>query len=131
MTDAPVAPRQRRARTASESLLSIVLGLEAILVFFVMLTAFGMKALPPAAAFGGGLALIVALVLVAGVVRYRWGVWLGWALQVVLVATGILLPAMWVIGLGFAAIWIYCFVKGRQLDRAKAEYLSSLPNEES
>jgi hypothetical protein len=46
---------------------------------------------------------------------------------VVLVATGILLPAMWVIGLGFAAIWIFCFVKGRQLDRAKAEYLSSLP----
>ena len=130
MTDAP-APRARRTRTASESLLSIVLGLEAILVFFVMLTAFGMKVLPPAAAFGGSVGLIVALVLVAGVVRYRWGVWLGWALQVVLVATGILLPVMWVIGLGFAAIWIYCFAKGRQLDRAKAEYLKSLPTEES
>jgi hypothetical protein len=99
-----------------------VLALEAILVFFVMLTAFGLKALPPAAAFGGGAALIVLLVFTGRLVRYRWGVWLGWLLQAVLVATGILLPAMYVIGLGFAAIWIFCFVKGGQLDRAKAQF---------
>ncbi|CAN5494952.1 hypothetical protein BH10ACT7_BH10ACT7_24450 [soil metagenome] len=109
-------------RTATESLLSIVLALEAILVFFVMLTAFGLKALPPAAAFGGGVALIVVLVLTGRLVRYRWGVWLGWLLQAVLVATGILLPVMYFIGLGFAAIWIFCFVKGGQLDRAKAQF---------
>lgn len=112
----------RRVRTATESLLSIVLALEAILVFFVMLTAFGLKALPPAAAFGGGVALIVVLVLTGRLVRYRWGVWLGWLLQAVLVATGILLPVMYFIGLGFAAIWIFCFVKGGQLDRAKAQF---------
>lgn len=112
----------RRARSATESLLSIVLALEAILVFFVMLTAFGLKALPPAAAFGGGAALIVVLVVTGRLVRYRWGVWLGWLLQAVLVATGILLPVMYFIGLGFAAIWIFCFVKGGQLDRAKAQF---------
>lgn len=118
----------KRVRSASESLLSIALGLEAVLVFFVMLTAFGLKALPPVAAFGGGIGLILLLVLAGRLVRYEWGVWFGWALQVVLVATGILLPVMYFIGLGFAAIWVFCFVKGRQLDRAKARFDSQHPN---
>lgn len=119
MTSAPAASRRpRRRRSVTESLLSIVLGLEAILVFFVMLTAFGLKALPPAAAFGGGAALIVALVLGASLLRFRWGVWLGWLLQAVLVATGTILPVMFVVAAVFVAIWIYCFVRGRQLDNA-------------
>ena len=124
MSDAPApmpgrSPRPRRERSVTESLLSIVLGLEAVLLFFVILTAFGLKALPPAAAFGGGIALIVALVLIAGVLRFPWGVWLGWIAQATLVATGLVLPIMYFIGAGFVAIWIYCFVKGRQLDTAK------------
>ncbi len=116
---AAAPPRQRRARSVSESLLSIVLGLEAFLVFFVTLTAFGLKAIAPVAAFSGGGALIAALVLAAGLLRHRWGVWLGWVLQAVLIATGIVLPIMYVIAAGFVAIWVYCFIKGRQLDRAK------------
>lgn len=112
-------PRPRRTRSTSESLLSIVLGLEAILMFFVTLTAFGLKAVPPVTAFVGGGVLIVVLVLVAGLLRYGWGVWLGWLLQAVLVGTGILLPIMYFIGAGFAAIWVYCFIKGRQIDKLR------------
>lgn len=132
MTAAPAAQpggtragKPRRERSVTESLLSIVLGLEAILVFFVTVTVFGLKALPPAAAFGGGAALIAALVLVAGLLRFRWGVWVGWVLQVALLATGIVLPVMYVIAAVFAAIWIFCFVKGRQLDAAKRAYLAA------
>ena len=112
-------PRPRRVRSVSESLLSIVLGLEAVLMFFVMLTAFGVKALPPAIAFGGGIALIVALLFSGRLLRYPWGVWVGWFLQAVLIALGIVLPVMYFIGIGFTAIWVYCFVKGRQIDIAK------------
>lgn len=119
----------RRQRSASESLLSIALVLEAVLVFFITLTAFGLRALEPLPAFLGGAGLIVALVLVSGLLRFRWAVWLGWVLQGVLVATGILLPIMFFIGGGFVAIWIYCFVKGRQLDRAKAAFLANSPQE--
>ena len=119
----------RRQRSASESLLSIALVLEAVLVFFVTLTAFGLRALEPLPAFLGGAGLIVALVLVSGLLRFRWAVWLGWVLQAALVATGILLPIMFFIGGGFVAIWIYCFVKGRQLDRAKAAFLANSPQE--
>jgi hypothetical protein len=103
----------------SESLLSIVLGLEAVLMFFVMLTAFGVKVLPPAIAFGGGIALIVALLFAGRLLRYSWGVWVGWLLQAALIALGIVLPVMYVIGIGFTGIWVYCFVKGRQIDISK------------
>ncbi|MEP6482576.1 MAG: DUF4233 domain-containing protein [Rhodoglobus sp.] len=123
MTAAPSARKPRRERSATESLLSIVLGLEAVLMFFVALTAFGLKALPPVAAFAGGAALIVILVLTARVVRYRWGIGLGWVLQAALLATGILLPVMYVVAVAFLGIWIFCFVKGRQLDASKQAYL--------
>lgn len=123
--DATKAPRQRRERSATQSLLSIALGLEAIVMFFVMLTAFGLKAVSPAVAFGGGIAFIVALVLVSGLLRHQWGIWLGWVLQAALIATGFLLPAMFFVAAIFVGIWVFCFIKGRQLDRAKAEYLSS------
>ena len=111
----------RRQRSTSESLLSIVLGLEAVLMFFVTLTAFGLKALPAVAAFVGGGALLLLLVLTAGLLRYRWGVWLGWLLQAVLIATGILLPIMFLIGAGFAGLWVYCFIKGRDIDRQRSQ----------
>lgn len=111
----------KRTRTATESLLSIALLLEAVLMFFVTLTAFGLKVVPAPVAFIGGGVLLVLLVLAGRVVRYGWGVWLGWVLQAALLATGILLPAMYVVSAVFVGIWIFCFVKGRQLDHAKLE----------
>ena len=107
-----------------ESLLSIVLGLEAALVFFVTVTAFGLKVVPLAVAFGGGAALFVLLLLVARLLRYHWGVWVGWGLQVVIVATGFVMPLMFFVGAGFVAIWIFCFVTARRLDRRNAQFAS-------
>lgn len=116
------APKPRRERTATESLLSITLVLEAVLVFFVMLTAYGLKSLPATAALLGGLGLIVLLVLVSRLQRYRWGNWLGWVMQAVLVATGVILPVMYFVAAVFVGIWIFCFVRARQLDRATRAY---------
>ena len=122
MTDAaqPTPPRARRVRSTTESLLSIVLVLEAVLLFFVTLTVYGLKALPPVAAFVGGGVLIITLILAGRLLRHPWGVWIGWALQAVLVATGLVLTAMYFVALAFVAIWVYCFVKGRQIDRQRA-----------
>lgn len=116
----PVPARTRRQRSATESLLSIVLGLEAVLMFFVALAVFRFDVLPPAAAFGGGAAVIVLLLVVGRTLRFRLGVWLGWALQLGLIAIGFLLPLMFFIGAGFVAIWIYCFITGVRLDRRNA-----------
>ncbi len=120
----PTAPRApRRQRSVTESLLSIVLVLEALLVFFVALTAFGLKAVEPSTAFIGGAALIVALAVTGRVLRFDWGVWLGWAMQAVILATGFLLPVMFVVGAVFVGLWIFCFVRGRQIDADKAAFL--------
>jgi len=122
--DAPTASaraaKPRRRRTTTESLLSIVLILEAALLFFATLTIFGLKALEPLPAFLGGGIFIVLLVIDSRLVRYRWGVWFGWVLQAALLATGFLIPIMFVVGAGFVALWVYCFIKARDVDRQRA-----------
>jgi hypothetical protein len=122
VTTQPAPRLAPREPSASESLLSIVLLLEAILVFFISITVFGLRVVPAAVAFGGGAALLVALLVIGRLVRYSWGVWLGWVAQAVLLATGFLLPLMWFIGTVFLALWIYCFITGRRLDRRNAVY---------
>ena len=107
--------RPRRKRSIQESLLSIALVLEAVLIFFVTLTAFGLKALPPVTAFVGGAAFFVALNVASAQQRFEWGVWVGWVLQVALLATGFILPIMFFIGALFVALYVFCFVKARQL----------------
>lgn len=111
------APRARRERTATESLLSIVLGLEAALMFFVTVTAVGLKALDTVWAVGGGTLLFVLFIVAAWLVRYPYGVWLGWLLQAALIATGMVMTLMYFIGAGFAALWVYCFITALRLDR--------------
>ena len=129
-SDAARKPRTRlrRERSASESLLSIALLLEAILVFFVVMVAFGLRVLPTGVVFGGGASLVVLLLVAGRLAGGPVGVWIGWVLQVALIALGILLPQMYFIGGIFAAIWIYCFVTGRRLDRRKAAYLHDNPS---
>jgi hypothetical protein len=127
--DAAPRPQRkpRRQRSIQESLLSIALVLEAVLIFFVTLTAFGLKALPPVTAFVGGAAFFLALVAASALQRFEWGVWIGWVLQVALLATGFILPLMFFVGAIFVALWIFCFVKARQLtdQRQSAEPTST------
>jgi Protein of unknown function (DUF4233) len=110
-------PRVRRQRTLRESLLSIVLGLEAAVMFFATLTINGLTALGPAVVLIGGAVFIVVLVVVAGLQRYVGGVVAGAVLQGVIIATGVLTPFMYVIGAGFAALWVWCFVRARRIDQ--------------
>ncbi|PRY70130.1 uncharacterized protein DUF4233 [Glaciihabitans tibetensis] len=112
--------RARRVRSVTELLLSIVLALEAIVVFFVTLTVYGLDVLDPVTAFVSGAVLVVLLMATALLLRYPWGIWLGWALQVVLLASGALLPALYFVAAIFIAMWVYCFIRGRQIDRGRA-----------
>ncbi|MFJ4221588.1 DUF4233 domain-containing protein [Curtobacterium luteum] len=117
------APRQRtprRDRGARESLLAITLGLEAVMFFFPMLVTFGKHTLPPAVAFGGGIGAIVVLALASRLTGKPAGVWFGWLLQAAILATGFIEPFMFAVGAVFLALWVYCFVKGGQLDRQNA-----------
>jgi hypothetical protein len=125
VTTAPRTAKPRRQRGVVESLLSIVLLLEAILIFFVMLTVYGLKILEPAVVFGGGAALFVLLILAGRAVRYPAGIAFGWVLQVGIIALGLLIPLMYVIGALFAAIWTYCLIRGRSIEHQKAAFAAT------
>lgn len=117
--------RVRRARSLTETLLSITLGLEAAMMFFAAMVVFGLDRFDPDwLALVYGAVAIVVLVLVAGLQRYRVGVWVGAALQLAIIATGLIEPTMFFVGALFTALWIYCFVRGRQIDTQKAAWLA-------
>lgn len=118
----PRTRRPRRERSLTESLLQIMLVLEICVLFFVILNAAGAGAVPVAVAWIGGLAFIVVMALASQVVRYRWGVVVGCALQVLLWATGLLVVLMWIVGALFVGLWIFCLVKGIQIDRRNDAY---------
>ena len=124
----PARPTRRaRRRGAAESLLSIVLVLEAMSLFFVMLVVNGRDLVPTGVAFGGGLGAIVLILLVSRTLRWRWGIALGWVVQLGLVACGLLDPVMYVVAALFVAIWTYCLVKGTQLNRMNAARFGPQP----
>ena len=121
---APRTPRVRRQRGARESLASIVLGFESIIVFLGGLVLYGLKALPagiePWWGIVIGAVLAVALIATSGLVRYDWGIALGWFWQVLIIAGGLLEPALVVVGVIFGAMYAYATIKGGALDRRNA-----------
>ena len=122
-------PRRRRARGAAESLGSIVLGFESLIVFLGGLAVYGLRALPagvpPWWGIVGGSVVAVLMVLTAGVLRWRWGIALGWMLQLVVAASALLVPAMLIIAIIFGGMWAYATIKGASLDRRTARLRSS------
>ena len=120
----PRQPRARRRRGARESLGSIVLGFESIVVFLGGLAVFGLGATPdgiaPWWAIVAGTVLAILMVATAGMLRHRWAIAVGWGLQVVVALGGILEPALVVIALIFGGMWGYATIKGAALDRRNA-----------
>jgi Protein of unknown function (DUF4233) len=118
------APRPRRVRGAAESLGSIVLAFESIIVFLGGLAIFGLKALPesipPWWGIVAGTVLAVVMILTARVLRYRWGIILGWVLQVIVALGGFFVPALFFIALVFGGMWAYATIKGASLDARNA-----------
>jgi hypothetical protein len=129
MSELAAAGKPRRTRSVTESLLSIVLGLEAFVVFFITMTVFGLRLLEPTIAFAGGGAFILLLLVAVRTLRYPWGVWVGWVLQAGLVATGLLLPALFFVAAVFIGLWVFCFVKGNQIDARNAAATSTTTEE--
>ncbi|AXG77839.1 DUF4233 domain-containing protein [Streptomyces paludis] len=61
-------------------------------------------------------------VLLCGMITRPGGVQLGWALQILLIASGFVVPEMFVLGLVFAALWWASVHYGRGIDEAKARW---------
>ncbi|MFD4325266.1 DUF4233 domain-containing protein [Nocardioides sp. NPDC058538] len=67
-----------------------------------------------------GLGFFVACILVAGMLRRPWAYWVGWALQVVAIAMGFLIPIMFLVGAIFAVLWGMADILGRKIESERA-----------
>jgi len=125
-------PKPRRPRGAAESLGTIVLGFESIVVFLGGLVVYGLKALPasipPWWGIVAGAALAVLMILTTRVVRYRWGIVLGWVLQVIVLLGAFLVPALAIVALIFGGMYGYATIKGAALDRRNARLAADPPS---
>ncbi|QIG40557.1 DUF4233 domain-containing protein [Microbacterium sp. 4R-513] len=133
MTAAADAPRPaRRARGAAESLGSIVLVFESVVVFLGGLAVFGLQALPAGIpAWWGivaGTVLAILMLLTAGLLRHRWAIVVGWVLQAILLLGALLLPALAIVALIFGGMWAYATIKGASLDRRNARLAAEAEN---
>ena len=61
------------------------------------------------------------MVVTTGLVRYRWGIALGWVWQLIVVLGAFLEPALALVGLIFGAMYAYATIKGGALDRRNAQ----------
>ncbi|MGD8166873.1 DUF4233 domain-containing protein [Herbiconiux sp. P16] len=114
-----------RSSSVRQNLGAIVLGFESVVMFFAALVIFGLKALPAPVALIGGAVLCLLLLANAALLRYPWGYGLGWALQGVIALACILVPLLSIVAAIFIGLWIYCMVKGAQIDRANAAAASA------
>jgi hypothetical protein len=117
-------------RSTQRALASIVLGFELIIVVLIGLTIFGLGITEPRELglyLGGGLATVI-LVALAIMRRGNAGIYLGWAVHGLMLLSAVLLPMALVVGVLFTALWVYCMVKGAQLDRERARWIAEHPD---
>ena len=104
-------------------LCSTVLGMEAVILLLSIVPAKALEHVSggTAALVGGGLALLA--ILLAGVVgrpRMGWALYAGSALQLLVIASGVMIPAMYILGVIFAALWFTGIWLGRKWERPPA-----------
>jgi hypothetical protein len=94
-------------------------------------------ALPVVAKLGGALSMVsgtlvavlaVAMVVASGLQRRPWGLGLALALQVLMIASGLFVLALGVLGLVFALVWVYLLYIRAEVARRMAE--GSLPSQQ-
>lgn len=105
-----------------------MLVLEAFLVGFATLVAFGLRVAPAGAVWGAGLGFAAALLLLAGLQRHRWGRVAGSAAQVPLLAGGFWVPMMWLVGGIFVVLWAAMLGLGARIDRERAAFDAAHPD---
>ncbi len=103
----------RRERGLLEKLLTIVHGLEVIALAFGALAVWGVTRDWPAPAAFGVVALV--LILVNRLLRFSWGWVASLAAQALFAALAFIEPVMIGVALAFIAMWIFCFVRARQI----------------
>ncbi len=115
----PGAGRTRR-RPILRRLCASVLVFEAIVLILAVPVAITTEHLGHGVAGGVGGGLALAAVVLAGLVgRVRWALIAGSVLQVLIIVAGIEVPALYVLGVIFAAFWFTGILMANRLEQAR------------
>jgi hypothetical protein len=104
--ETPAPARKRAKRPILRRLLSSVLVFEFIILILAIPVAIKIENLRHGLAFGVGGGLALVALLLAGVIgRFRWAMVVGTVLQFAIIVGGIEIPALYVLGVVFCALW--------------------------
>jgi uncharacterized membrane protein len=108
-------------RSIRRAMCAGMLVLQAVVLFLTGVVTIGMTDIGALASVGLGVGLAVLCVLAAGMLGRPGGYALGWAVQVVSIALGFVITAMFFLGVVFAALWPTSYFLGIKIDRERAE----------
>jgi hypothetical protein len=104
-----------------------VLVAEALVVLFAVLVAKDLSDLSTATVVTVGSAISVACLLLCAMLKHAWSVGAGWLLQLIILLTGFVLPAMFFMGAVFAVLWFVALRLGGRAERIQADRLQAEP----
>lgn len=102
-------------------LCAAVLAIEALAVLLGIAPAITLADVDAAVAAGGGAAIAAACVVVAAALPRGWAYAAGWALQAVVLLTGLIVPSMVIVGGAFAVLWATAIYLGGRVERIRRE----------
>lgn len=109
-----------RNKSTQRTLGSMLMAFESFVVFFATLVAFGLKVADGPTVWGVGLALSFLFIMTPAILGKKFSYAWGWFLQIVVVALGIWVPLMYVIGGIFVCLWAWAMIAGGTIDKARA-----------
>jgi hypothetical protein len=120
----PGAGRSQRQgggkRPILKRLCASVLVFEAIVIVLAMPVAITIQHIQHGVALGVGGGLALAALVLSGVIgRARWALVAGTVLQVLIIAAGVEVPALYVLGVIFAAFWFTGIWMAGKLERTE------------
>ena len=108
-------------RSIRRAMCAGMLVLQAVVLFLTGIVTIGMTDIGALASLGLGLGLAVLCVLAAGILGRPGGYALGWVVQVVSIGLGFVIPAMFFLGVVFAALWATAYFLGVRIDRERSQ----------
>jgi uncharacterized protein DUF4233 len=108
-------------RSVRRSMCSAMLVMQGVVLFLTGVVTIGMTDLGVARSLALGVGLAVLCVVAAGLLGRPGGYALGWLVQVVSLALGLVVTAMFFVGAVFAVLWGAAYVLGVKIDRERAE----------
>lgn len=106
--------------SVQRSMCAGMLGLQAVVLLLTTPVLVVLTDLGAPMAIAIGLGLTVACIAAAGMMRRPAGRVLGWAIQVLSVLLGLLVPVMFVIGAIFLTLYAGSYAMGARIDRERA-----------